>query len=244
MNKNWFEDWFDSPYYHILYRDRDEIEAREFIDHLCKHLKIKKDAKILDLACGKGRHALHLAKKGFQTVGIDLSKESIKEATKNAVSNVIFEVHDMQKTYKAQHFNYVFNLFTSFGYFDKQSQNENVLKAAAANLCPEGVFVLDFMNVTKVIANLVNKETKTLSGLTFDISRSYNGNQLIKNILVKKGNEKISFQERVAAYTLNTINDMANKAGLRIMEIYGDYHLKSFDEKHSNRLILIMKLNH
>ena len=77
MDKEWFKDWFNTSYYHTLYKHRDESEAHRFIDHLCAYLKVKKGSKILDLACGKGRHALHLAKKGYQTTGVDLSEESI-----------------------------------------------------------------------------------------------------------------------------------------------------------------------
>ncbi|MCB0512464.1 MAG: class I SAM-dependent methyltransferase, partial [Bacteroidetes bacterium] len=78
-NKNWFELWFNSPFYHILYKNRDQNEANIFIDNMITKLKMDY-GKILDLACGKGRHAYYLAEKGFDVIGVDLAENSIKYA--------------------------------------------------------------------------------------------------------------------------------------------------------------------
>src|SRR6478736_3856513 len=77
-NQNWFASWFDTPYYHILYKDRDEEEAEFFMDNLVHYLNLPEEAKILDLACGKGRHAFHLIQLGFDVTGADLSVNSIR----------------------------------------------------------------------------------------------------------------------------------------------------------------------
>lgn len=243
MNKDWFVDWFNTTYYHTLYQHRDESEACRFIDNLCAHLKIESGAKILDLACGKGRHAIHLAKKGYQTTGVDLAKQSIDKAKENTIANVSFDVHDMRNTYIKNGFDYVFNLFTSFGYFENKNENIEVLKAAAENLDAKGIFILDFLNVKKVIPNLVPSETKVLDGIQFDITRSYNGKHIIKDILVKDAEKEFHFQERVSALDLITIKEMASIAGLQIVDIYGDYDLNEFNASISNRLILVMRTN-
>lgn len=241
MNKDWFVDWFNTSYYHTLYQHRDESEACRFIDNLCAHLEIEPGAKILDLACGKGRHSIHLAKKGYQTTGVDLAEESIIKAKENEVSNVNFDVHDMRKTYIKNGFNYVFNLFTSFGYFENNNENIEVLKATAENLNSKGVFVLDFLNVKKVIPNLVPSEIKELDGIKFDIKRVYNGKHIIKDILVKDAAKEFHFQERVSALDLVTIQEMATAAGLQIVDVFGDYDLNEFNAPNSDRLILIMR---
>ena len=80
---SWFKDWFNSEYYHILYKDRDTKEAQNFIDNLIKNLNIKKNSKIIDIACGKGRHAKYLNQQGMDVIGIDISPESIKYAKKH-----------------------------------------------------------------------------------------------------------------------------------------------------------------
>lgn len=239
--ENWFIDWFNTSYYHTLYQHRDEKEACRFIDNLCGKLNIKSGVKILDLACGKGRHSNHLAKRGYITTGIDLASESIAEANKNAVEGAHFEVHDMRETHKQNAYDYIFNLFTSFGYFANEEENIDVLKAVKESLKNDGVFILDFLNVKKVIPNLVASETKKLDGINFDIKRSYNGTHIIKDILVSEGDEQLHFQERVSAFDLTTIEQMAKKASLNIIDIYGDYNLGDFNALSSDRLILIMK---
>ena len=75
--KDWFKDWFNSPYYHLLYKNRDDNEARSFMDVLLQKLNMKEGSCILDLACGKGRHSKYLNEKGFDVTGVDLAKESI-----------------------------------------------------------------------------------------------------------------------------------------------------------------------
>ena len=243
MNKDWFVDWFNTNYYHKLYQHRDESEACRFIDNLCKNLKIESGAKILDLACGKGRHAIHLAKKGYQTTGVDLAKESIDKAKENAIVNVNFDVHDMRNTYIKNGFDYVFNLFTSFGYFENKSENIEVLKAAAENLNAKGIFILDFLNIKKIIPNLVPNETKFIDEIQFDITRSFNGKQIIKDILVIDAGSEFHFQERVSALDLINIKEIASIAGLQVVDIYGDYDLNEFNSTFSDRLILKMRKN-
>src|SRR5436853_6516213 len=62
--REWFESWFDSPYYHVLYKERDDLEARSFLDSLIGYLNPAPGSTILDVACGKGRHSLYLNQKG------------------------------------------------------------------------------------------------------------------------------------------------------------------------------------
>lgn len=243
MTKDWFEEWFNTTYYHTLYKNRDEKEAIRFIDNLCEYLKIEPNAKILDLACGKGRHAIHLAKKGFVTTGVDLAEKSILKAKENSVLNVKFDVHDMRKTYKKREFNFVFNLFTSFGYFKNSNDNIDVLNGVAQNLKKEGLFVLDFLNSKKVIMSLVASEDKHIDGIQFEIRRHFDGANIIKDIQVKDQDQVYTFQERVSAFNLNDLNEMAEIAGLKIIQTFGDYQLNSFNETSSDRLILIMKLS-
>lgn len=241
MNNNWFEDWFNTSYYHVLYQHRNQAEASMFIDNLCQHLNIKSNCSILDLACGKGRHTLHLAEKGFSATGIDLAAKSIHEARKNATPNTKFEVHDMRKTYQLNSFDYVFNLFTSFGYFEKEHENIDVLRAVKNNLKEGGIFVLDFLNSQKTIQNLVLKETKILNGIRFDITRNYNGKQIIKTIDINDNAKILKYQECVSAFSLDNIDLMASVAKLKIINVFGDYKLNPFSAIKSDRLIVTMK---
>jgi 2-polyprenyl-3-methyl-5-hydroxy-6-metoxy-1,4-benzoquinol methylase len=80
--KSWFSTWFDSPYYHILYEQRDEKEAASFIQALQQKLHIQPGMNVLDAACGKGRHAYNNHQMGYEVCAFDLSVESIAEAKK------------------------------------------------------------------------------------------------------------------------------------------------------------------
>ena len=97
---SWFINWFDSPYYHLLYKNRDEKEAQVFIDDLMQYLQIPQGSKLIDIACGKGRHAIYFNKKGMDVVGVDLSSNSISYAKEHENSTLQFEVHDMREVYK------------------------------------------------------------------------------------------------------------------------------------------------
>jgi 2-polyprenyl-3-methyl-5-hydroxy-6-metoxy-1,4-benzoquinol methylase len=83
----WFRTWFDSPYYKILYSHRSEEEAALFIDNLLSFMDLPERSRVLDLACGRGRHSVYLNEKGFNVVGIDLSNNSISDAKKHEISS-------------------------------------------------------------------------------------------------------------------------------------------------------------
>ncbi len=129
----WFETWFDTPYYHILYKDRDFAEAENFITLLINHLKIQKGSKIIDLACGKGRHSVFLNQMGYEVLGLDLSQQSIDHNKKFENPDLKFEVHDMREEIygqlSSQKVDGVFNLFTSFGYFEDEKDDQKVFQS-------------------------------------------------------------------------------------------------------------------
>ena len=238
---SWFAHWFDSPYYHTLYKNRDEKEAQAFIDNLVAHLQIKKDSKLIDIACGKGRHATYFNSLGLNVVGVDLSPNSIASAKKNENETLQFYVHDMREIYQKNYFDVVTNLFTSFGYFDNEKDEQRALNAMATNLKLEGVLIIDFMNAEKVITNLVANEQKIIDGITFNITRKTESNRIIKDIEILDKVVKQHFQEKVKALTLDDFSNFISKAGLKIIDIFGNYMLEGFDSIISDRLILICK---
>jgi len=150
----WYASWFDTPFYHILYKDRDYTEAESFMSNLTNYLNVPEHGSILDLACGKGRHAIYLNKIGYNVTGVDLSENSITHAKQFENDTLHFDVHNMCKPYHKE-FDAVFNLFTSFGYFDKEEDNLNTIKAIKANLNESGFGVIDFLNSEYIIENLV-----------------------------------------------------------------------------------------
>ncbi|QRM90527.1 methyltransferase domain-containing protein [Lacinutrix sp. WUR7] len=238
--KEWFASWFDSPFYHILYKDRDYTEAQQFMDNLTNYLNIPEGGKILDLACGKGRHSIYLNTLGYNVTGVDLSANSITHAKQFENETLKFNVHDMSKPYKEQ-FDAVFNLFTSFGYFDKEEDNLNTIKAIKAELNESGFGVIDFMNSEYVIDNLVAEDVKTVEGIAFTQKRSVVDGYIIKDISFTAAGEDYNFQERVRGFTLADFETLFEQAGVYLLDIFGDFKLNPFHAKQSERLIMIFK---
>ncbi len=238
---SWYRSWFNSPYYHLLYRNRDQVEAAMFIDNLLKYFAPKKDATFLDLACGKGRHSVYINKKGFQVTGVDLSEFNIKKAKKSETEGLHFDVHDMRHPYREAAFDYVVNLFTSFGYFDSIEDNLEVLKSGNYNLKPKGVFLIDFMNSNVVINGLISESREEIDGVKFEISRSVVDGFIVKKIKVIDQDETHEFEERVRAFAMNDLMGMFQRAGFEVLDTFGDYHLNAFKPNSSERLILIAR---
>jgi len=238
---SWFANWFDSPYYHTLYKNRDEREAQVFIDNLIHYLQIPKGSKLIDIACGKGRHAKYFNQKGMDVVGVDLSPNSINTAKKDENKNLQFLAHDMRENYKEDTFDIVTNLFTSFGYFEDNKDEQKAINAMASNLRKEGLLIIDFMNAKKVIANLALNEQKTIDGIQFDITRKVKDGYILKDIRITDEKKEQQFQEKVKAITLADYSEFITNAGLKIIDIFGNYKLDDFDEEISDRLILICK---
>lgn len=242
MEKKWFETWFDTQYYHILYNHRDEKEAAVFVDLLMEYFHLPPQSKVMDLACGKGRHAARMAEHDLDVTGVDLSENSIQEAQQLSDSSLNFSVHNMLDAWQGEKFDLVTNLFTSFGYFDSKEQNIQVLKNIENMLNVGGQFVIDFLNATKVKENLVPKETIQKERINFQIERKIENGKIIKDIQFQDQGETHHFQEQVQALTLSDFEQMSQKANLIITEVKGDYQLNDFDAKTSPRLILIGKV--
>jgi len=241
QKSEWFAEWFDTAYYHTLYKHRDFKEAERFISNLIEHLDIDEDAKCLDLACGKGRHSVFLNKKGLNVTGVDLSQNSIEAAAQFENERLRFDVHDMRTVYRENAYNVVFNLFTSFGYFDSNDDNIKVLRSIYSMLKEDGLLVVDFMNAHKTTNNLVAREEKEVDTINFNINRSYDGSHIFKDIRFEDEGSKFHFQERVQAITKQHFLEMFETTGFEVQEIYGSFSLDSYNPDLSDRLIFICK---
>ncbi len=239
--KKWFDTWFDTEYYHILYKNRDYKEAEQFINRLVQHLEIPNGAKVLDLACGKGRHSLTLFTNGLNVLGVDLSPNSIEKASTFENDQLSFRVHDMRTPIANTKFDNILNLFTSFGYFDDIEDNIRVLLSIKQMLKDEGLFVIDFLNAPKVIQELIPYEEKELDGIHFQISKKIENGFIVKDIHFQDKNETFDFQEKVQALTIDDFKILFEKVDLELLEVFGNYDLTPYNKVESNRLILIGK---
>jgi SAM-dependent methyltransferase len=233
----WFSEWFDSPYYHLLYFHRDEADASNFINALIDHLKLRPKAEVLDLACGRGRHAIYLASFGYRVAGLDLSPHNIELARKKAGDQVHFKVHDMRDPLPGT-YDLVLNLFTSFGYFNTYDEHLTALKNIYNSLKPGGYFILDYLNAVYVEANLVKHNTVNIEGVEFELTRRINGAYIEKDILIRNGDHTRFFQEKVRAFSKVELTEMAVTAGFNVEEVWGNYEMNAYDKENSPRMIL------
>ena len=238
----WYKSWFDTPYYHILYRHRDDNEAQVFIKNAIDELKPPTGSHILDLACGRGRHARFLNELGFTVTGIDLSQSNISYAQKHHTSKGLqFEVGDMRQPYGTNRFEYIFNLFTSFGYFDSWEDDLQALKMMKQALKPGGTLVLDFMNVNKVKMGLVTEEVRQVKGIEFHIERFIRNGMVIKKISFEADHQTHEYEEQVQLLNREDFQLLLTEAGFKITAFYGDFNLGDFHARDSERLILFAR---
>lgn len=235
---DWFTSWFDTAYYHILYKHRNDEDAQFFMRNITSFLKLPISSHIADLPCGKGRHSVYLNSLGYKVTGGDLSKNSIEYAKKFQNNSLDFEVWDMRESIENK-YDAIFNLFTSFGYFDDDNEDIRILKNIKNGLNPNGVFVMDFLNVEKVKNTLVNSETKVIDGIEFYIEREIKNGFILKHISFTTENKNHSYTEQVKFLTLDKMQPYFEEAGLKINHVFGDYALNKFNPNTSDRLILV-----
>lgn len=239
----WYRDWFNSPFYHKLYFERDENEANEFIELLIKHLEPPPGCRMLDVACGRGRHSLILNNKGFFVTGIDISPASIAYAKQFENPSLEFFQHDMRLPFRVNYYDYAFNFFTSFGYFRTRREHDDSVRTIANSLLPKGCFVLDYLNVHYAEEHLVRLEEKIIGNSVYEIHRWHDQTHFYKKIRVTDPSlsEPMIHTEKVAKFNMGDFNDMLAYQKLQIQEVFGDYALKAYDVRKTPRLIIIAR---
>lgn len=239
----WYKNWFDTEYYHLLYCHRDIGEAEKFIALLKQTLQLPNGAKVLDVACGKGRHAITLNKLGFDVTGIDLSANSIAEAKKWENEKLHFAEWDMRKTYRKNGFDVVVNLFSSFGYFENDSDDTQAIKAMSESLTPGGILVLDYINTQFAITQMKPREIINRNDVQFHIQKKVEAGFIKKKIEFIAHGQNHSYEEQLKVINKAAFENMFTSNELTIEHTYGDYALQPFNAATSPRLILIGKKN-
>lgn len=238
-HRPWFEFWFDSPYYHELYSNRDVEEARYFIDNIIETLSLKPGSSVLDLACGKGRHTAQLASHGYRATGIDLSEQNILAAREN-YPECRFIQADMRESFPGS-YDALFNVFTSFGYFDDHRENIHVIRNMCQALKPEGWLVLDYLNPAFVAQNLVPEEEVVRENRTYRIHRFIEDDWIVKRIEFHALEREHQVEERVRLFTLESFLDLLAPHSMQMLHTFGNYSLDPYHSETSERMIMLIK---
>ncbi|MEX0995304.1 MAG: class I SAM-dependent methyltransferase [Balneolaceae bacterium] len=242
----WFEEWFDSPLYEQLYANRNEEEASRLADLIERFVPCSSYPRILDLGCGRGRHSLTLAERGYQVKGIDLSEEAIEKAVIKAnerkLKNVSFQVGDMRDPLP-ETFDAVVNLFTTFGYFEEDEENATVISSVGAMLREGGIFFLDYLNADWVRRNYEPEESGTFKELNYEIRRFIRHDVIYKEITFSGTHleQPISYTERVKLYDLEWFLENFDDRGFEVERIMGDYKGNSYHPETCSRLVIMAR---
>jgi len=232
LEPTWFESWFDSPYYEALYDHRNMAEARSFVRNVASFLKLDSGARILDLACGWGRHTRSLSELGYRVTGLDLSQRLISRAVSLSTDrpNLHFVRGDMREFHFKEPFDLILSLFTSFGYFDSQAEDLRVLRNAFDNLQENGYFVLDFLHRDMVLGQLKATEYRECNEFKALITKKFEDPWLVKTILITdKANNAApkTYSEKVRCYDAPSLKDMLEHCGFTVTQQWGNYHGES-----------------
>lgn len=240
----WFENWFSSKFYLDIYRHRNDEDARLMINLLQRTIPVYTHAKILDVACGAGRHSIELARRGFNVTGFDLSTFLIGEAKKSLEQSkernlkVRFLIKDMRNFNFRSGFDVAMNIFTSFGYFEDDNDNFRVIQNVSASLKANGYFVFDFLNKNYLLKNIV-PYSKSMHGKSKFIQKRKIINGFVrKDIIIEEGGKKKQFTEMLKLYSVSEFKKAFVSCGLKPRHLFGDYYGNKFDTNNSQRLII------
>lgn len=241
--KPWYESSFQEDYLKI-YAHRDENQAMRELEKLLTYIPHKPRQKVLDLCCGQGRHSRWLALHGFNVVGVDLSSVLLQEAIKNTLNlPVQYMRADARRVPFYEEMDLVVNLFTSFGYFDENEENEQVLHAVSSSLKPGGYFLLDYLNPDFLTTNLEPFTQTFMKNMEILQYRSLTEQYVHKRISIKEDGTERSYEEKVKLYRLEQLVPMLERNHLHIQYVFGDYDASGFIASTSPRMVLICRKN-
>jgi len=216
----WYEEWFGEEYLQ-LYPHRDDADAARAVALICRTVRLQPGWRVLDVACGAGRHARAFAAAGARCFGLDLSATLLRMARQ--VTDAPLIRADMRLLpIRPASMDLTVNLFTSFGYFDHDAEHAAALDEMITTIRPDGWFVIDFLNPAAVRRRLVPEETVELSGRTIRVTRSVSpdGRYVCKSIRAPKGRHYV---ERVRLFEPHQISTMLEAAGVTVRYSFGDY---------------------
>jgi SAM-dependent methyltransferase len=216
----WFEEWFGEDYLR-LYPHRDDADAQRAVELICRSVGLQPGWRVLDVACGAGRHARAFVQAGARCFGLDLSATLLRLA-RQVTDAPLIRADMRQLPVRPGAMDLTVNLFTSFGYFEREVEHTIALEEMISTVRPGGWFVIDFLNAAAVRRQLVPQEILELSGQSIRVTRtvSPDGRYVCKSIRAPAGRH---YMERVRLFEPDQISQMLQAAGVQVRQRFGDY---------------------
>lgn len=231
----WYEEWFGEDYLR-LYPHRDDAEAERAVALICHTVGLQRGWRVLDVGCGAGRHTRAFANNGARCIGLDLSATLLKLA-RRATAAPLVRADMRQLPIRLGSMDLTVNLFTSFGYFDRDAEHSAALAEMVETIKPGGWFVIDFLNAALVRQRLIPQETIELSGETMEVTRSVSpdGRYVCKSILAPRGKR---YTERVRLFDSEQILGMLEATGITVNNSFGDYDASPLTPEASRTILM------
>ena len=244
----WYEKAFCQNYLDV-YAHRTDDQARAEVEFAKKHLQLKTNQIVLDLCCGAGRHAFALSPMVKTVVGYDLSSDLLGAAAKENLSrncaNIYWQKGDMRHFDFKESFDAVVNFFNSFGYFENEEENLQVLKNIFCALKPKGRVLMDLMNKTCIIKNLQPISEKIVNEFLVKETRSISpdGLRVKKQVKIFQADQLINeYQESVRMYTPKELTTLLSSVGFSNIQFFGSLTSEPVNDT-SSRIILVAEKN-
>lgn len=232
----WYEEWFGEEYLE-LYAHRDAKEAEAHVHFVQRVLEGPRPRAVLDLACGAGRHTRVLRQRRLRALGTDLSLTLLARAP-----DLPRVAADMRRLPFADGtFDWVLNFFTSFGYFETERENFEVLEELERLLAPGGRFLIDLFNRDWVIRGLVPADTMRIGDREVSVERRFDADRhrVEKRIRIVDGpGAGREFLESVRAYSRQEVEIGLQWAGLQVDGVFGNFAGESYSSE-GERLIVV-----
>lgn len=226
----WYDGYFEDEWLDLIALRIDPERTQRETEFIVNALGLGSGARVLDLACGHGRISLELARRGFDVVGVDLSERSIalaRDAAERESLPIEFIQADMREIAFVDDFDAVFNIFTAFGYFEEEHENQRVLDAVARALKPGGAFLIDVINAPALFRRYQERRWETLDdGTLFLQEHRYQfltGRNEATWTFVRPDGGRSDLSHSVRVYSPHELARMLEQAGLTVEQTWGDF---------------------
>lgn len=237
----WYKEWFNDDKHQLVYSHRDDADAQHLVDLIASTLDVPPGGRVLDVGCGRGRHARMFARRGYEVTGLDLADKALDVARQCAADeglDITFLHGDMREPVADGAFDLVVNLFTAFGYFHERAEHVRALGAMVTAVRPGGYVVQDFMNAENVRRSFVPMDEKTVDGVHIRQERRIVGDRIEKTITLTQNGDAHVVTESVALLGRTAFASFYDEVGLDLQHTFGDYNGGAFTPS-SPRLLLM-----